>query len=281
VRRERQVLIAALTLIAAHVALRAWATYGGWFHIDDFNFISRMFHDGLSPSVAARSYYGHVMPAAMYLSWLNQAVAPWHFWLPATEMVALQVLCDLGLLYLLRAMFGLRPGILPPLALFLASVISLEGSIWWAAAINLLPLQIALFFGLAAHVGYLRTGRLRHAVAANSWVVAGIAFNEKTALVYGVLGIVTLCYFATGRSPVERVRTAVRGRLPALALYVLTGAAYVLLYLSVGRDFRASKPVSYPVLDTVNRMLFTNWIASPISGWTGSLVIVLSVNPSL
>ncbi|WP_155991908.1 hypothetical protein [Nocardioides sp. URHA0032] len=265
-RRERQVLVAALTLIAAHVALRAWATYGGWFHIDDFNFISRMFHDGLSPSVAARSYYGHVMPAAMYLSWLNQAVAPWHFWLPATEMVALQVLCDLGLLYLLRTMFGLRPGILPPLALFLASVISLEGSIWWAAAINLLPLQVALFFGLAAHVGYLRTGRLRHAVAANSWAVAGIAFNEKTALVYGVLGIVTLCYFATGRSPVERVRTAVRGRLPALALYVLTGAAYVLLYLSVGRDFRASKPVSYPVLDTVNRMFFDTYVPGLVGG---------------
>ena len=187
--RERKVLVAAFVLIGLHAAYRAWATYGGWFHIDDFNFISRMFHEGLSPAVAARSYYGHVMPAAMYLSWLNQALAPWNFWVPATEMVALQVLCDLGLLYLLRAMFGLRPGILPPLALFLASVISLEGSIWWAAAVNLLPLQAALFFGLAAHVTYLRTRRLRHAVAANAWIVAGIAFNEKTALVYGVLGI--------------------------------------------------------------------------------------------
>lgn len=264
--RERRVLVAALALIAAHLAYRAWATYGGWFHIDDFNFISRMFHDGLSPAVAARSYYGHVMPAAMYLSWINQAVAPWHFWLPATELVALQLLCDLGMLYLLRALFGLRPGILPPLALFLASVISLEASIWWAAAINLLPLQVALFFGLAAHVTYLRTGRLRHAVGANAWILAGIAFNEKTALVYGVLGIATLCWFATGRSPVRRVRTAVAGRLPALALYVVSGAAYVVLYLSVGRDFRASKPVSYPVVDTVDRMFFDTYVPGLLGG---------------
>ncbi|GAA1145090.1 hypothetical protein [Nocardioides aquiterrae] len=264
--RERRVLVAALALIAVHAAYRAWATYGGWFHIDDFNFISRMFHEGLSPAVAARSYYGHVMPAAMYLSWLNQALAPWNFWVPATELVALQVLCDLGLLYLLRVMFGLRPGILPPLALFLASVISLEGSIWWAAAVNLLPLQAALFFGLAAHVTYLRTRRLRHAVAANAWIAAGIAFNEKTALVYGVLGIVTLCYFATGRSPAERVRTAVRGRWPALALYVVTGAAYVALYLSVGRDFRASKPRGYPVLDTISRMVLDTYVPGLLGG---------------
>ena len=264
--RETWVLVGALALIVVHLTYRAWATYGGWLHIDDFNFISRMFHDGLSPSVAARSYYGHVMPAAMYLSWLNQAVAPWNFLLPATEMVVLQGLCDLGMLYLLRTMFGLRPGILPPLAIFLASVISLEASIWWAAAVNLLPLQIGLFFGLAAHVVYLRTGQLRHAVAANIWIVVGIAFNEKTALVYGVLGIVTLCYFATGRTPVARLRSAVRGRVRALALYVATGAAYVAVYLLVGRDFRASAPVSYPVLGTLDKMVREAYLPALLGG---------------
>lgn len=264
--RERWVLVAALALIALHLAYRAWATYGGWLHIDDFNFISRMFHEGLSPAVAARSYYGHVMPAAMYLSWANQAIAPWNFVLPATEMVAMQLLSSLGLLYLLRTLFGMRPGILPPLALFLASVISLEGSIWWAAAINLLPLQISLFFGLAAHVVYLRTGQWRHALAANLWIVAGIAFNEKTALVYGVLGIFTLCYFASGRSPVRRVRTALHGRLLGFGLYVVTGAAYVGIYLTVGRDFRSSKPVSYPVLDTANRMFVDTYVPGVMGG---------------
>ena len=240
--RERTVLATAAVLIVLHLAFRAWATYGAYLHIDDFNFISRMTNDGLSPAVAARTYYGHVMPAAMYLSWLNQAIAPWNWALPATELLALQALCDLGLLYLLRTLFGTRPGILPPLVLFLASVISLEGSIWWAAAINLLPLQAALFFGLAAHVHYLRTGRLRHAVAANVWIMGGIAFNEKTALVYGVLGIFTLCYFATGRNPITRLRTSVHGRLPALAIYAVTGAAYVVVYLSVGREFPRPQP---------------------------------------
>jgi hypothetical protein len=170
------------------------------------------------------------------------------------------------MLYLLRTMFGLRPGILPPLALFLASVISLEASIWWAAAVNLLPLQLSLFFGLAAHVVYLRTGRLRHAVAANAWIVLGIAFNEKTALVYGVLGIVTLCYFATGRSPVERIRTALRGRTLAFGIYVATGLAYIAVYLLVGRDFTSAKPIGYPVRDTISRMVFDTFVPGLLGG---------------
>ena len=263
---ERWVLAAAAALIVLHLGFRAWATYGGYLHIDDFNFISRMTNDGLSPAVAARTYYGHVMPAAMYLSWLNQTIAPWNWPLPATELLALQALCDVGLLYLLRTLFGTRPGILPPLVVFLATVISLEGSIWWAAAINLLPFQAALFFGLAAHVHYLRTGRFRHAVAANVWIVAGIAFNEKAALVYGALGIVTLCYFATGRNPLTRVRTAVHGRLPAVALYALTGAAYVAVYLSVGREFTPSAAVSYPVGDVANRMVLDTFVPGILGG---------------
>lgn len=264
--RERWVLAAALSTIAAQLAYRAWAVYGGWFHIDDFNFISWMFHDGLAPSVAARSYWGHVMPAAMYLTWLNQVIAPWDFWLPATEMLLLQLLGSLGLLHLLRTMFGLRPGILPPLALFLASVIPLEGSIWWAAAINLLPLQIALFFGLAAHLDYLRTGRLSKALLANLWILGGVVFNEKTALVYGVLGIVTLCYFATGRSPLARIRSALHGRWTGFALYAGTGAAYVAVYVLVGRGFSSADRKGYPVLDTISRMVYDTLIPGLMGG---------------
>jgi len=42
--------------------------------------------------------------------------------------------------------------------------------------------------------------------------------------------------------------------------------AYVALYLSVGRDFRASKPNSYPVVDTVNRMFFDTYLPGLVGG---------------
>ena len=59
-------------------------------------------------------------------------------------------------------------------------------------------MQIALFWALAAHVTYLRTRGSRHLVAALRWVVVGLLFYEKTLLVLGAFGIVTLAYFATG-----------------------------------------------------------------------------------
>ncbi|KQW53269.1 hypothetical protein ASC77_02975 [Nocardioides sp. Root1257] len=269
--RETWVLGAALAMIVVQLGYRAWAIYGGYLHIDDFNFISRMETEGLSPLVALDSYFGHVMPSAMYLSWFNQSVAPWSWALPATELLVLQAASSLGLLHLLRTMFGLRPGILPPLVVFLSSAISIEGTIWWAAAINLLPLQVALFFGLASHITYLRTRRFRHAVAANAWILAGITFNEKTALVYAVLGIVTLCYFAEGQAPSERIRTALRGRVRGFGMYGATGAAYVVLYWLVGREFTGGETLGYPTLLVIRRMVMEAFIpgimGGPIHWW--------------
>ena len=72
---------------------------------------------------------------------------------------------------------------------------------------------LALFCGLASHVTYLRTGRLRHAVAANVWIVAGITFNEKTALVYAVLGIVAYGFLCDAHWAREGLAAAITSLL--------------------------------------------------------------------
>ena len=84
---------------------------------------------------------------------------------------------------------------------YLAYVFTLPAGLWWAAGINQLPLQIALVFGLHAHLAYLRTGRLRHLVAALAWTTAGLLFYEKTLLLFGVYAIVALGWFCTGATP--------------------------------------------------------------------------------
>ncbi|HRI96587.1 MAG TPA: hypothetical protein PLZ93_13315, partial [Nocardioides sp.] len=145
--RTDRVLQVALALIIGQLVVRGWAAYGAWFVLDDFNFIARM-ASGLDPATAARSYNGHIMPAGMYLSWSNQLVAPWQWRLPATELVLMQAVANLAMLRLLVALHGRRWGIIPPLALFLFSVISLEGTVWWAAGINALPFEIALLLAL-------------------------------------------------------------------------------------------------------------------------------------
>jgi hypothetical protein len=259
------VLQAALVLVVLQLAFRAWATYGAWFIIDDFNFISRMGHDGLDPYTASRSYFGHVMPAAMYLSWLNHLLAPWNWALPATELLVMQAGADLALVYLLVTLFGRRYGILPPLTLFLFSAIAIEGAIWWAAAINLLPLEIALFMGLAGHVRYLRDGNPRHVVAANAWIVLGLLFNEKTALVYLAIAVFTLCYFAEGAGW-ARARSAIRNRRFALWVYGVTGAAHLVVYALVGRDFRYPNVFGYPTYEVVRNLVLQAYLTALVGG---------------
>ncbi len=232
-RRDR-VCQAALAMIVVQLAFRAQITYGTWFFGDDLNFMSRMANEG--PGAAFRQYAGHLMPAGMYLSWVADLIAPFDFRVNATMLLGMQVLADVGLLVLLLRLFGSRPGILPPLAIYLFSVISVPVAIWWAAGVNQLPMQVALFWGLSSHVSYLRTGRFRSAVAAAAWVVVGLAFFEKTLLVLGAFAIVGIAWFASG-SLADRLRRLLAERTAGVLLYVGIGLVYLALYIPVGLTF--------------------------------------------
>jgi hypothetical protein len=263
--RTDRILQVSLGMFAVQLAFRGYAAYGGFYVLDDYNFIARMGHFGLGPSTAGRIYNGHVMPAGMYLSWFNQVLAPWRWWLPATELLVLQLVADLAMLRLLLVMCGRRPGILPPLALFVFSVISLEGSVWWAAGINALPYEIALLLALTSHLHYLRSGRLRHAWAANGWIAVGLLFYEKSALIYLLIAAVTLCWFAEGYGW-RRVASAARGRTPALAVYLGTGAVYVGLYATAGRDFGVGKATTFPTFDVARSLVLHEYLPALVGG---------------
>ncbi len=223
--RSSRVVQAGVGMVLLQLGFRAWVVYGSWFHIDDFNYISRMVHDGPTLATASQPYFGHVRPAGMYLSWLNHVVAPWNWALPATEILLLQLVADLALLHLLLKLFGPRPAILAGLAVYLFSSLNVPSSMWWVSAESYLPMTIALFVAMAAHLRYLRTSALGHAVVANLVVVGGLLFNEKTILVYALLGLATLAWFAKG-SLGQRIRTVLTRDRWGFVLYALTGAAY-------------------------------------------------------
>ena len=263
-RRDR-VLQAALAMILAQLVFRAWATYGSWFRYDDFNFMSRMMNDGPGFGTAFREYSGHVRPIGMWLAWLANAVAPFDFHFVATVMLVLQLVADVGLLVLLVRLFGSRPGILPPLALYLFSVISVPVSIWWASAVSQIPLQAVLFWALSAHVTYLRSGRARHALVVALWLVVGFGFHEKTLLVIGALAIVSLLYFASGTLH-QRLVSLWRRYWLGICLYALLGAAYLVLYIRTALTFDPGRAGQDGLGEVVSNMVVEVWLPGVVGG---------------
>lgn len=233
---RRGILVTAVAMIAAQLAFRAWATYGSWYHYDDFNFMARMAGAGPSPTAAFEPYIGHLMPGGMYLSWLADALAPYDFRVTATMLLVLQAGAAAALLWMLVRMFGWRPGILPPLAFYLFSVITTPVAIWWAAGVNQLPWHIALFAGLGTHATYLRTRRLRYALLTVAWSAFGLAFFEKTILLFGAVAFLALAYFASGTLGVRAV-TVLRTYARGVVVYAVALGAYLLAYVTTALDF--------------------------------------------
>ena len=180
----RRVVLAGLGLIALQLGFRAWAVFGSWFQFDDFAFLSRAYNNDLGWGYLTEAYGGHLMPGGFLLTWLFAGYDPLGYWPYAATLLFLQAVASIGFLRLLVHLFGRTAAILPLLALYLFSVISMPAFIWWAAGINQLPMQIALFFGLTSHVTYLRTRRVRHVFATLAWTVFGLLFYEKTLLVF-------------------------------------------------------------------------------------------------
>ena len=148
----------------------------------------------------------------------------------------MQVAASVGMLRLLLSMFGRRPLVLVLLAGYLFWVFTLPASVWWAAGINQLPLQIALVFGLHAHIAYLRDRQVRHLVLALLWVAFGLLFYEKTVLILGIYGLVALCWFSSGRTP-QRLRGLWDRYRLAIIVYVVVGGAYLAIYATYGLNF--------------------------------------------
>jgi hypothetical protein len=269
--RSSRVVQAAVGMVLVQLGFRAWATYSSWFTLDDYNFMSRMANDGAGLDVAMQPYAGHIMPAGMYLSWFANEVAPFDYRLTATMLLLLQLLADVGLVVMLVRLFGARWGILPPLAVYLFCVISVPVAVWWAAGVNQIPLQIVLFWSLATHVEYLRTRRARHLIATMLWLAFGLLFYEKTILVLGALGIVTLAYFTTGDLRTRLAEVWDRYR-PALFAYVALGVAYLAIYAHYALNFSPKQAGNNALGDVITNMVFEGYLPAVVGGpleWDG------------
>jgi hypothetical protein len=245
-------VLVGLALIVAQLGFRAWAIYGSWFQFDDFSFMSRVMNEPLGEAVS-RDYAGHLMPAGFFLSWLNLQIDPLNFAYPATELLFMQAVANLGALVFLVSAFGRRRAILVPLTVYLFAVTSLPAFIWWAAGVNQLPFLAAIFWGGWAHLQYLRSRRLRWALLTMLVTIMSLAFYEKTLLVYLLYAFLALAYFATG-DIVQRLTTILRTYRTGFVVYSVVFVTYLAVYARYGLNFDPNRTNEQPLGPVLTNM---------------------------
>lgn len=256
-----------LILIVLYAVFRSWALSGAWYVSDDFAFISRAAHDDLSWAYLFESYGGHLMPAGFALTWVltHWHAFEWSWWWP--PLLTLQVLAAIGMLRLLLSMFGRNRAVLALLLGYLTLVFTLPASVWFAAGVNQLPLQVALAFGLRSHLAYLRTRRRFHLISSMAWTVFGLAFYEKTLLLFVIYFILALGWFAEGNFA-DRMKSLWGRYREGIITHGVVAIGYLALYLKLGATINPSSeqtalaPVTWTL---VGRAFSTAAVGGPIS----------------
>jgi hypothetical protein len=205
--RPRAVILAGLVLLCAQLAWTADLLAHSYFRQDDFGILDRAAasrFDWNYLMAIGGSGHGHLRPIGLAIAWAL-ARAPWYDWPLASVVIGVLVAAaSLALLRVLVTLFGTRPAILVPLAVYMFGPLSLGAVGWWSSALEVLPLQLAIFAATSSHVRYLRSvsldrGRWRYAIAAAVWLAVGMASADQGALVPFLLLAITAGYFVPGR----------------------------------------------------------------------------------
>lgn len=235
--RGHGVLIAALVLVAVHLGWRIAVLRDAYFRQDDFEYVARAMEHPFGWEYLTRSHSGQLMPGGFALVWVLTRISAYDWMLTGAVTLLLQAAAALATLRMFQVLFGRRPAILVPLAVYLFTPMAVPAFAWWAAALNAVPLQIALPMAVTAHVRYVRTGDLRAALAAAGWIVLGLAFFLKAAAIPILLLAVTSAYLTFGADAAERpvwprsILLTLRRHRPAWTLYGIVLAVYIPLYL--------------------------------------------------
>jgi len=239
--RRRPVLLAALLLIAAQVAWRAQFLSQMYFYRDDFFNLDFAITSPFNWHYLSHAGTGHVMPGERAIIWVLARISLYNWTLASAVTLAFLAAAGVAAFLVLRTLFGERPVILAPLAIYLLGPLGIAAVGWWTVALESVPLQLAIFMALNSHIHYVRTRRTRHLVAASAWVVFGMLVFEKGLVVPVLLFAVTSAFLCGGGSWPAGMKRALLGCWRAWASYAVLFAGY-LLVLTIGLDTSTSQP---------------------------------------
>ena len=188
--KGRGVVIGGLILVAAQLVWKSFFLSRFYFWQDDFTFLEQAREHSFTWSYLTYVGAGHLTPGDYVIFWLVDRISPYNWGFAAGITVVMLAVAGVAALRLLRTLFGDRPAILVPLAIYLLTPMTMPDIRWWSSGMESLPLQIATLMALNAQVHYVRTRRFWHAVSATAWLAFGLVFFEKSmALPLLLLGV--------------------------------------------------------------------------------------------
>ncbi len=282
--RANAVLAAGLLLIGAQVLWKAGLLGQSFFRLDDYLYLENASTQGLTWKYLTWVDAGHLDVVGSAIVWVLVKISPDDWTLASAATLVLLAGTCFALLRMLRTLFGDRPGVILLLVLYLLSPLSLPGLTWWTVTLEQLPLQLAIFCAVTAHVHYLRTREFRHAAAAAAWLAVAMLSAFQGAAVPLLLFALTSAFFGRGSGRARCGRRCASTGERGVFTSRLT-AAYVPLYLirlttsTVG----LTKPPTFAdVLDYAGTLLRETFLPGAFGGpwrWGASGVTALTAPP--
>lgn len=277
------VALTPLTLAAVAIGLipfvlHAITIFQGYFWQDDFAIVHRAMKASLAdPAYLFQDYNDHVAPGLFLIAGIVTAIEPLGYPVAVLPLLLLQAAATVQFWRLLTRCFGQRPAVLVPFAMFAFSPLVLFTTQWWAFALQMIPLLLAIASALGSHVRYLDTGRRRHAVYAVLWVLFGLAFFQKAALLPALM--VGLTALMAPGSP--SLWSALRGHWRLWTGYLLLIAGYAAVYLSLsGARDGARQPGDQGTVEYFGRAVVDTFLRGVLGGpWSGDASTTLWAPP--
>ena len=267
---ENPLRSAFLVITVLALAVRFSVVKDSFFITDDFMLSARAMESPLSWTYLTRVHTGHFEPIGFAVMWLLAHLAPLSWGWTCLALLAGQALLSVLVWNLLVELFGRRPLILVPYVVFSFTPLTLPAFTWLAAAIIWLPLMIAIAGAMRSHARYVRSGRTRDAVLATAWFMVGLASFEKI-----VVYLPFIVAFSVALRPDVPIRIGALLRLAGQTWkvwlgYLLSSAAYLVLYLpgvrSVGNESPVTAPKAGPLSDFVFLSVFRTLIPGAFGG---------------
>ncbi len=267
--RTQEVRLICAILLSVQVLLVAWVMSRAWFYADDFTFLDDALSGSLSPRFLMAPHDSQLMPLGRLLTWFVAHSGPFSWWAVVLSTLVIQAAAGVACILMLRTLFGYRWGIIAPLSLYLFSPMGIEASLWWSAALNAIPMQLAFFLLVTGVVRWFRRHHLSDAMLAVGALFLAAISGPRGLVMIVPVAVLTLVFLVPGPWW-KRPWTAVKDHLRLMIPLAVVAVGYLVTYVATTPP-PVEESGSAPALAIAKNLIGTSWLTSAVGGpWSWS-----------